>query len=267
MNIAFIIPIHPKHYHYIYDLINIIEKTKLNIPIYLVFSSYEDYQLLKKKDNLIFPIILPIIDTKNIVTYKKYFALEKLKNNTKYDYFIVCDAEITIIPTNFTEKNILNKIKQIYDNKIIYAGEVSDNLAINITKNSCEIIDKNNKLKQLTNDYTLYYWWSDLPVYKREHLNDFFSKFIYKDITFFHFDHLIYLNYLLLYHDFTILNITPLINHKWSLEMYLTTDNTNLELLKKNNYGFSYLTNKFYYQHRFFLENEGSFLIYHLDRI
>jgi hypothetical protein len=39
----------------------------------------------------------------------------------------VCHAEISIIPENFNEKNILNKINKIYENKTIYGGEVDIN--------------------------------------------------------------------------------------------------------------------------------------------
>jgi hypothetical protein len=104
------------------------------------------------------------------VTYKKLFALETLKNNKKYDYFVVCDAEITIIPENFNQQNIINKI---YENKIIYAGEISDYGGLKVVKTSCSLIKDGDKLEQITKNYTLCFWWSDLPVYKREHLSHF----------------------------------------------------------------------------------------------
>lgn len=177
-NISFIIPIHPKHYHYIYDLIDIFCINNIIIDIHLVFSNECDYNNFEKKDK-IKKIIIPYTTRDSIVIYKKFFALEQLKNNIQYDYFIVCDAEITIIPENFTEKNILNKINNIYTNKLIYGGMSNDIEKNKITEQSAIIFDVNNKLKNMTNNYILYYWWSDLPIYKREHLIDFFSKFNY----------------------------------------------------------------------------------------
>ena len=84
MKIAFIIPIHPKHYDYIY---NFIDTIKIYIDIYLVFSNENDYIIFNKKDK-IKKIIIPNINTNNIVTYKKFYALDKLKNDINYQYFI-----------------------------------------------------------------------------------------------------------------------------------------------------------------------------------
>jgi hypothetical protein len=168
-NVAFIIPIHPKHYHFIYKFIDNIKENNINIDIFLVFSDEKDFLIFDKKNN-IREIIMPNIHTNNIVTYKKFFALDKLKQNTEYDYFIVCDAEIDIIPENFTESNMLDKINKIYNNKIIYAGEVQDMNVKNITNTSCNLICNDSKLENITKNYRLYYWWSDLPIYKRDHL-------------------------------------------------------------------------------------------------
>ena len=123
-----------------------------------------------------------------------------------------------------------------------------------------------DELKNITNNFQLYYWWSDLPVYKREHLTDFFSKICYNNINWNHFDHKIYLNYLILYHKFNILNFSNLINHYWSLESYNTNNKENLSILKNNNYGFSWATPRFLNNHKDFLMKEGCCLLYHLDR-
>jgi len=265
MKIAFIIPIYPKHYYYIYNLIDLIFQNNIIIDIYLVFSNENDYNVFDKKDK-IKKIIIPQIKTFNIVTYKKFFALETLKNDINYDYFIVCDAETTIIPENFTEINILNKILKIYENKIIYAGETNCKKMKDIIKSSTTLIYNGNQLKNITKKYTLYFWWSDLPVYKREHLTDFFYKINYSNINWNHFDHKVYLSYLVLYHNFNIINLTEIIGINWSLESYNTDNIDNLNLLKLNNYGFSYITTNFYRNHINFFMNEGTFLLYHLDR-
>jgi hypothetical protein len=259
---AFIIPIHPPHYNFIY---NFIDKNNTNIDIYLIFSNEDDYNIFTKKDK-IKKIIIPQINTNNIVTYKKFFALEKLKDEIKYDYFIVCDAEISIIPENFNETNILKKINNIYENKMIYAGKVSNPNIINITKTSTSLFSDWSKLKEITENFTLYFWWSDLPVYKREHLTHFFSLIDYTNINVLHFDHTIYSAYLILYHNFIIVNITSMLNHHWSLELYNTENINNLNILKSLKYSFSYITKTLYNNHIDYLKNEGSFLLYHLDR-
>jgi len=247
-----------------YNLLDLIDTViNNNIDVYLVFSNDYDYDNFSKKDK-IKKIIIPQINTDGIVTYKKFFALEKLKDDIRYDYFIVCDAEITIIPENFNEINILNIINNIFENKVIYAGKTNDDLAIKITKSSCNLLI-NEKLEKITENYTLYYWWSDLPIYKREHLTHFLSLIEYNNLTWFTFDHVIYLNYLILHHDFTILNVTPILNHHWSLESYNTTNIDNLQTLKSIHYGFSFITPHLYNRYVDFLRNERTFLLYHLD--
>ena len=39
-NIAFLIPVHPPHYHYIYNLINKCKNNDIEVDIFLVFSNF-----------------------------------------------------------------------------------------------------------------------------------------------------------------------------------------------------------------------------------
>jgi hypothetical protein len=88
----------------------------------------------------------------------------------------------------------------------------------------------------------------------------------YNSINWYHFDHKIYLSYLILHHNFTILNITPILNHSMSLETYNTTNIEDLKILKSFNYGFSFLNRYFYNNNVEFLKNEGTFILFHVDR-
>ena len=265
-SIALVIPIHPPHYDLMYNLIKNIDD---RIDIFLIFSNEIDYNNFTEKDK-IKKIILPDnTNTKSIITYKKFYALKHHLINTKYDYFIVCDAELDIINDNFTEYNILNKINKIYENKIIYGGEIDYNTnpnVIDISKDSSNSFNDINKEKisRITNNFTLYTWWSDLPVYKREYLEDFFNYINIDNIN--NFDMIIYYYYLILYRNFIILNITPLISHNFSLESYMTDDEKMLDKLKEYKYGFSFIIPKLFNKHKKYLLNEGSFLLYHLDR-
>lgn len=265
--IAIIIPVHPPHFHYIYNLIKKTSKLMTFIDFVIVFSNNSDYSSFTEKDKIKEIIIPENTNTGNIISFKKLYALEQFKTIRIYDYFIICDAEIDIIPENFTQHNIINKINNIFKNKIIYAGNYTPDFIKNIIKMCCEkFIDDLDKLKEITKNYTLYYWWSDLPVYKYEHLVSFFDKVDYTDIKHEHFDNLLYINYLLLYHDFTLLNITPLLNIKWSLEGFNTNNVEDLNILKKNHYGFSFVIPWFFYNYKDYLMNEGTFLLYHFDR-
>jgi hypothetical protein len=242
-----------------------------NIDVFLIFSDDNDYKQFIMKDNII-PIILPneniVNGRKNsIVTYKKFYTLEKLKNKNKYDYFITADAEMDIISQNFNKDNILNKINNIFNNKIIYSTKKEG--VRNIIETSANLFNESdrNKLSKITENYSLYYWWADLPIYKRSHLNDFFNIIKYDDINWHHFDHMIYMNYLLLYHDFYIIDMLKPLNLNIILEIfeYVFTEE-QLKIFKKYNYGFSWMFYRCFEANKEFLIENGTIFLCSLDR-
>jgi len=272
-NVAFLIPIHPPKYHYIYDLLNKINVKDIQIDIYLIFSNISDYESFNIKNKII-PLILPECETNfglinSVITYKKFFGLKKLADS-KYEYIICCDSEIDILCNNFTNENINHKIKQIFDNKKIYAGECDDSYIVDITRSSSEIFPDNyDHLKRITNNFTLYFWWSDLPVYRTSDIKPFFDIITQDKINslrFSQFDYIIYQYYLILFHDFEVVNTTPITNIKWSLEMLYTDDMSILNKLLDINYGFSWNTGRFYRLNQNFIESHKGFIAYHIDR-
>ena len=112
----------------------------------------------------------------------------------------------------------------------------------------------------------MYFWWSDLPVYKRTDLNHFLNMINYDNIVWAHFDYVIYQYYLILYHDFKIINTTPITNIRWSLEHLNTNDSDILNKLVDIKYGFSWNTKRMYNLNNSFIDSQKGFLIYHLDR-
>lgn len=261
-NIALLIPIHPPHYIYIYTLLYKFKQTNINIDLFLVFSNKSDYNKFAMKDYIKPIIITDNIENKAIVTYKKFYGLQKLCLE-KYEYIICCDSEIDIIDSNFTNTNIEDKIRQIFQNKIIYAGESSQ--WEHITREAAELFPEYyDCLKEKTDNFILYFWWSDLPVYRKSDIQPFLECININKIT--NFDYIIYQYYLILFHNFTIVNTTPITNIYWSLENLCTDDTQILKKLLNINYGFSWITKKMYDKSQYFLEAQGSFLIYHLDR-
>ena len=265
-NVALLIPIHPPHYHFIYNALDKLKSNDIAIDVFLIFSSKSDYDLFTMKEE-IHPIILPeTYHTKSIVTFKKFYGLRQLADS-KYDHLICCDSEIDIIPSNFTDTNINAKIKQIFETKKIYAGKTDDYWANHITRTSADLFpDKQEMLKTLTDDFKLYFWWSDLPVYRRTDITPFLNMINYDSITWYHFDFIIYQYYLLLFHNFEIVNITPITNIHTSLEGLNTSNPDVLNQLLDINYGFGWNTKQFYNLNKVFVESQKGFLIYHLDR-
>ena len=265
-NVAFLIPIHPNHYHFIYDLINKLKFNDIDISICLVFSNCTDYDAFIMKNEIVPIVISSPFQPNSIVTYKKFYGLKHLANS-KFDYIICCDSEIDIMCSNFTTENVNHKIKCIFDNKKIYAGETQIEPIINITQTSANLfMDKYEYLKNITKNFTLYFWWSDLPVYRTTDLNPFFNAINYDNIGRSHFDYIIYQYYLILCHDFEIVNITPMTNCAFSFEELNTNDIDILNKLINIGYGFSWNNKRFYNLNKQFVESQQGFLIYHLDR-
>ena len=285
--IAFVIPTHPPDYHYLYDLLIKMNTNNIIIDIYLVFSSEEHYEKFDMKDRIKKIIVedIPSNYTPNntdtykcfyvngrsgITSYKKLYALDQLINST-YDYFIVCDSEIDIKVENFNINNINKKINQIFENRIIYAGNVEKNNNIAQVEASANLFsnEDNEIIKHETNNFTLYSWLSDLPVYKKTHLSDFFKKIDYYNkrhlITWFHFEHMMYQYYLIIYHNFKVIDTTPITNIKHSLENVYTNNIDILSKLEDINFGFSWITKKWYMSNPEYFNSKKTFLIYHLD--
>jgi hypothetical protein len=264
-NVALLVPIHPPKYDFMYNLINKMKLNKIHIDTYLVFSNEEDFNKFSMKDD-VHKIICESTKTNSIVTYKKFIGLKHLANS-KYEYIICCDGETDIIPNNFTNENINNKIKQIFDNKKIYAGNTDGIWVSRITEKSAELFpEKHSYLKDVTKNFTMYFWWSDLPVYRRADIIPFLDMIKLDNLVQDHFDYIVYQYYLILYHDFNIVDTTPITNLKWSLE-YLNTNNVDIfNKLVEIGYGFSWTTKKLYNSNKDYIESQKGFIVYHLDR-
>ena len=134
------------------------------------------------------------------------------------------------------------------------------------TSSNLFLPDEQEILKNATEDYKIYTWWSDLPVYKKKHLNDFFNKINYDNIIFEHFDYIIYQYYLILDHHFKVINSdTGLIVFTLSL-ISIEDDMNQLNKLKELKYGFSFIPASIFNRNKQFLIDNGTFLINNLDR-
>jgi len=269
-NVCLLIPIHPPHYHYMYNLINKLQSNNIDIDIFLIFSSESDYEIFTMK-GYIKPIIVDEpINLNSIITMKKFHGLQKMINEE--NEFIICiDSEIDIIPENVSSENISKKITQIFSNKKLYAGKNGSNLTRGVNESSARLFKNDfERLKSLTSDFTLYSWWSDLPVYRKSDLPDFFEVIKYNEnkykLEWGQFDYVIYQYYLVLKYNFEIINTTPITNLDWSLELLKNENHNILNSLLSIGYGYSWINKELYVSNKDFVESHGGFLIYHLDR-
>jgi len=265
---AFIIPIYPAHYQNIYNFIDKLNTGSIKVDIYLVFSNNNEYEEFIYKDSIKPIIIREPLTTNCIVSFKKFYGLKHLINSS-YNYFIVCDSESDIVIENFTASNITKKINSIFENKIVYGEKTNDNYLISIMKTCSNLfsISEQDILKSATEEFTLYTWWSDLPVYKKEDLTDFFNKISYDNIVREHFDYIIYQYYLILNYNFKLINTdTALISLRWNKPFTDIEDEMKeLNRLKELKFGFSFIPVKTYKDHQDFLKKEGTFLVGNID--
>jgi hypothetical protein len=266
--IAFVIPVHPPSFHHMYRFLN---RYPGPSRIYLVFSSTEDRDSFGHHPCVV-PIVIPqglTYDSASqggIVDYKKFYALSQL-TNAPHDYFIVCDSEIHLVTHNFTPENVLFKIESMFANKKIYYGYLDGEGHGDIGRILEEFSESEcNTLKRLTSHCRAHFWWSDLPVYRRDHLEHFFTVCPIPARIKTRPDYLIYQCYLALHHGFTFVNATHLVGLRSSLEGFATQDEDKIHIMTRVGYGHSWVTSTQYKINYRLLDILGTFLVYHLDR-
>lgn len=223
-NTTIIIPSYPPHYNYVYHFLKQLKQIGNIVDVHIVFSNQSDFLKFEMKDDIIPIIIACEINTKCLVTYKKFYGLKNLIDSN-YDYFIVCDSEISIVPDNFNKKNIDSFITRYFSNKTLYAGNVegsvNQNIAYSVSQECMNLFDSDHHktIIEKTLCHNLYAWFSNIPVYKRNNLYIFFDSINENKIkTIFAFDYVIYQYFLVLYEGFNIVNTTPITGLSWSTE-------------------------------------------------
>jgi len=230
---CFIIPVYPPHFHYLSFL-----NDNNNIDIYLILSYKNDYNILQTynyknyktiilEDYLTTDTINNIIAKNVIITFKKYFGLELLYK--KYEYIAIIDSEVKFKNTN----KIYNLFKNYCDNKIILGTNIKkDNKFynmvkdININSSMFFTITDLNILKDKTNDFNFYFWFSDIPIYDCKYVSNYLNYIKFNDYisfinltNFYVFDYVSYIYYMIIYCNYTLVDISKYnIERNWSLE-------------------------------------------------
>lgn len=265
--VAFVIPIHPPDFG---RLIEFLDSLPLNSShVYLVFSSTQHRDEFSGHPSVT-PIVIPPGVSfgprgfDGITDYKKFYALSQLIDSN-HEYFITCDASSKIVTKNFTPENVFSKIDTFFALKRIYHAMYWE--PHYMTKYAADAFsaEDNEKLKVLTSNYAGVFWWGDLPIYRRDTLKHFFSVAPIPDVLCPRPDYTVYQLYLMLYHDFKPVNVTPLIGITSSLETFTTKKEENIHLLSRVGYTHSWVNQSQYSFNSKCLDALGSFLIFHLN--
>jgi hypothetical protein len=131
---CFIIPTFPRDYNYLEAFNNLPDKIEFDIILILSFKS--DLEILKKsnikkvystivlEDYLSTEYINRVLDKNIIITFKKYFGLNQLKE--QYDYIATVDSEIEFVNTN----NVYEKFELFCNNKKIIGSTITNSSTI-----------------------------------------------------------------------------------------------------------------------------------------
>jgi len=269
--LAICTPVYPPHYEFAYQFL---EKTKDLFHVYYIFSSQEDYDAFERKD-AIHPLIYPEPigpDTDAIINKKKLFALRTLQH-TSYTYLLVLDAETAFLPDSFDERTFRASLESFFERKRIYGKGIYESphlrQLVQVMKTCAEVFPSETwgHLLQETRHFSVYTWWSDLPLYKREHLPHFFSILQSPYISWFHFDHILYSYYLILYHSFSIYSLDEWIHDRRTLlEDYIPSHEKEALLLHRVGVPYLYVHTSFYDRYPSFFQTIGTLFLYHLNR-
>ena len=209
--IAFLIPTYYKHFVNVKKLYNSYIHFDLykQADFYIIFTNEEEKKLfgdLTKYQNFIIYDSKLGTDYDGIINKKKFYGLNNLKE--KYEYIIVLDSE-TIFIKNIDLKNICD---EYFNNKVLYGNKLNGyNIEfIEQVLLNCKRFYSNNKDISKLNT-TLYLWFNQPCIYKCDTIKDFFNIIDYDKnidkLKYVDFDYYIYMNYLILYHNFIIKDI------------------------------------------------------------
>jgi len=264
------IPVYPPHYEYAYTFIR---KTKGLFHLCFIFSSNEDYELFALKDDiipLIYPEPIPNGDD-SIINKKKLYALHALKDSS-YTYILVIDAETDFLGESYNETKFLHSLEAYFSNQKIYGKTITENPHYKQLRKIMETCadsfppDVLNNIVEETDRFTVYTWWSDLPLYKREHLSHFLSL-LQPPITWFHFDYILYSYYLIAYQNFKIVNVEPFIQDRTLIfEDYFPTKESSILDLHAAGVPYLYVRSSLFAKFPSLFKQLGSLFLFHMNR-
>tara|TARA_B100000242_G_scaffold147277_1_gene104976 strand:+ start:1892 stop:2836 length:945 start_codon:yes stop_codon:yes gene_type:complete len=224
--VAFIIPAWEGDFPKLRDSLNSFLKCQKDgdSDIVVVMSKSEEIEKFKIYSSLNFGKLINFISldcfTKGnnskedgIINAKKFYGLQFCIDSNHYEYMIPIDCENKFIDLT----NIKEVCKNIYDRKSFYGGKCKNdkigkreekiNLnCISFLKKYC---DSENPFSKI--DTSIFFFWYDLPVYKKSIAISFLDFIDFKDtsklsknLKWTHFDHILFGYYCCAYHNHLI---------------------------------------------------------------
>jgi hypothetical protein len=160
-------------------------------------------------------------------------------------------------------------MKHVVESKIVCGGKLNENVfEINLVRDSLNKLTSpcfHDQLRNLSQDYRLFTWWCNLPVYDCRILEEFmrwinFSHCNLDRFVWNIFDHITYNFFCLLFHNYQFKLINNCIH---SLEF----SNTDIvEDVDRHLSKLYWVNNNAYCQNKSYYENNNFLIVFHLDR-
>jgi len=212
---ATIITTHNPKFHHAFNLLeSYIKYVKQPHDLYFIFTNENEMADFNWKSEYKYidnykPLILEesLRDKKSIVNVKKFFALQSIIND--YDYVGVFDCE-----SEFVKNCNLDVIyEDITSHDCVKANE--SEIGANIVKLAAGYmgLDTNETLISETKNYSLYWWFSEIPVYTKELFIEFYAWYRANQnlnilqSEYYAFDYLVYVIWLVCFKNYKIKHI------------------------------------------------------------
>jgi hypothetical protein len=261
---AFVIPLHPKHFIYTETIIQ--ELSGSDADLWFVFTNNEDRDLFQSKSPVNSLVLsdytdLTIVEkTNSFITLKKFYALLRLKD--KYEYIACIDSEVKFIKN----RGFYELMKQISQSKRFYGSALAQEnfgrcilyeALFNVTPES-----DHEHLLNLSRVYSVFTWWSNIPVYTCAYLDEFFRWIDFdknlEKYSWSVFDHMVYNYFCVLFKEYRI-KLDPDITTSFEFLESSVVEKLDTHLVNWVNYK-AYNTNPEYYN------NNEFYIVFHCDR-
>lgn len=207
---CFLAPIHRPKFEYGIQLIRSYNEHFDDDHIFLVFSSIdEQVEFARISHGLQYQSVVCDQHIGNSpTTQKKFFGLQHIYSTTSFEYVAAIDVD-TLFFKNVDYSELFNSY---YQRGILYGNDYdfSPRPMIESPFKFFNLYDQ-GRLHELTNRRTTYFWFNDIPVFKRNYFLDFIKYSNYNnrisELSWFDFDFIVYAYYLLIRDAFKILPI------------------------------------------------------------
>lgn len=186
---CFVVPLHPPKFE---DAKRLLASNSFNYDILWVFSSAQDFDCFGMPE---LPHIIHA-PTSSPVTQKKFAGLREAFTRG-YRFAAAIDAECV-----FTKAvDLYDTFYHRHHRKTLYAATATESITREINIKCASVFSEveREQLKALTNDFSLYFWFNDVPVYHSETFQRFSAAVTLHQPHHMMFDYILYGFYCLLH--------------------------------------------------------------------